>query len=99
MSRLALGRPQKKGDMVSMRYIGKFTDGKVFDKNVKGKPFSFKLGAGEVIKGWDEGIAGMQAGGERLLVVPPKLGYGNRKIDGIPAGSTLRFECKLIEIK
>jgi len=93
------GKVAKKGDMVSMRYFGKFTDGKVFDKNIKGKPFSFKLGAGEVIKGWDEGIVGMSPGGERLLIVPPKLGYGNRKIDGIPAGSTLRFECKLIEIK
>ncbi|KLO20364.1 FKBP-like protein [Schizopora paradoxa] len=93
------GKVAKKGDLVSMRYIGKFPDGKTFDKNIKGKPFTFKLGAGEVIKGWDEGIAGMQPGGERLLVVPPKLGYGNRKIDGIPAGSTLRFECKLIEIK
>lgn len=53
--------------------------------------FSFKLGVGEVIKGWDEGIVGMKVGGERLLTVPPKLGYGNRKSDGIPAGSTLRF--------
>ncbi|EJD03152.1 FKBP-like protein [Fomitiporia mediterranea MF3/22] len=93
------GKAAKKGDMISMRYIGKFTNGKVFDQNTQGKPFTFKLGAGEVIKGWDEGIAGMQAGGERLLIVPPNLGYGARKIDGIPANSTLRFECKLLEIK
>ncbi|KAI5123635.1 hypothetical protein M0805_001668 [Coniferiporia weirii] len=93
------GKAAKKGDLVSMRYIGKFTDGKIFDSNTKGKPFTFKLGAGEVIKGWDEGIVGMQSGGERLLVVPPKMGYGSRKIDGIPANSTLKFECKLLEIK
>ncbi|KAH8119202.1 FKBP-like protein [Phellopilus nigrolimitatus] len=93
------GKAAKKGDSVSMRYIGKFLDGKVFDSNTKGKPFSFRVGAGEVIKGWDEGIPGMQAGGERLLIVPAKLGYGNTKTGGIPAGSTLRFEVKLVEIK
>ncbi|KAN0133939.1 hypothetical protein V8E53_008157 [Lactarius tabidus] len=95
------GPQAKKGARVSMRYIGKLTDGngKIFDSNTKGKPFIFKLGAGEVIKGWDEGVVGMKVGGERLLIVPPSLGYGNRKMADIPANSTLRFEVKLISLK
>jgi len=95
------GPQAKKGARVSMRYVGKLTDGngKVFDSNTKGKPFTFRLGAGEVIKGWDEGVVGMKVGGERLLIVPPSLGYGNRKMADIPANSTLRFEVKLIGMK
>jgi len=84
---------------VSMRYVGKLPNGKIFDSNTKGKPFTFKLGVGEVIKGWDEGVAGMKVGGERLLIIPPSLGYGNRKLDGIPPNSTLRFEIKLLDMK
>ena len=60
--------------------------------------FKFTIGRNEVIKGWEEGILGMQAGGERLLIVPPKLGYGSRKMDGIPANSTLRFGMLLLNI-
>jgi len=93
------GPEAKKGMKVSMRYIGKLSSGKVFDSNTKGKPFTFRLGAGEVIKGWDEGVAGMKAGGERLLIVPPSLGYGKRKMDDIPANSTLTFEVKLVDMK
>jgi len=95
------GPQAKKGAKVSMRYVGKLTDGngKVFDSNTKGKPFTFRLGAGEVIKGWDEGVVGMKVGGERLLMVPPSLGYGNRKMGDIPANSTLRFEVKLVSMK
>jgi len=93
------GPEAKKGMKVSMRYVGKLPDGKVFDSNTKGKPFTFRLGAGEVIKGWDEGVAGMKLGGERLLIVPPSLGYGKRKMGDIPPNSTLRFEVKLIEMK
>jgi len=93
------GPQAKKGMKVSMRYIGKLPNGKVFDSNTKGKPFTFRLGAGEVIKGWDEGVAGMKVGSERLLIIPPSLGYGNRKMDGIPPNSTLRFEVKLVEMK
>lgn len=97
--KVGTGKQAKAGNTVSMRYIGKLTNGKTFDQNTKGKPFTFKLGKGEVIKGWDQGIAGMQVGGERLLVIPPNLAYGKSKMDGIPANSTLQFECKLIEIK
>lgn len=68
-----------------------FFSGKVFDQNTKGAPFSFKLGKGEVIKGWDEGIAGMQVGGERKLVIPAKLAYGKQGVEGIPPNSTLTF--------
>ncbi|KAH9986557.1 hypothetical protein BJV74DRAFT_964437 [Russula compacta] len=93
------GPQAKKGMRVSMRYVGKLPNGKVFDSNTKGKPFTFRLGAGEVIKGWDEGVAGMKVGGERLLIIPPSLGYGNRKMDDIPPNSTLRFEVKLIDMK
>ncbi|KIK98353.1 hypothetical protein PAXRUDRAFT_823961 [Paxillus rubicundulus Ve08.2h10] len=98
-SKLGTGKMAKKGDKVDMRYIGKFPNGKVFDKNTKGKPFTFTLGRGDVIKGWDVGIAGMQIGGEREVTVPPSMGYGNKKLGDIPAGSTLIFEVKLLEIK
>ncbi|KAF8588630.1 hypothetical protein K439DRAFT_1384157 [Ramaria rubella] len=93
------GKQAKAGNNVLMRYIGKLPNGSVFDSNTKGKPFTFRLGKGEVIKGWDQGIAGMHVGGERLLIVPPALGYGNKSQKGIPAGSTLHFECKLVDIK
>jgi len=93
------GSQAKSGMKVKMRYVGKLQNGKIFDSNTKGKPFSFRLGAGEVIKGWDEGIAGMKVGGERLLIIPPSLGYGKRKMDDIPSNSTLTFEVKLLDIK
>lgn len=67
--------------------------------NKKGKPFAFKLGAGEVIKGWDIGVAGMSAGGERRIVIPANLAYGSKAQPGIPSNSTLVFEVKLLEIK
>ncbi|KAH9002071.1 hypothetical protein EDB86DRAFT_362471 [Lactarius hatsudake] len=98
-AKLGDGAQAKKGVKLSMRYVGKLPNGKIFDSNTTGKPFTFRLGAGEVIKGWDEGIAGMKVGGERLLIVPPSLAYGNRKTDGIPPNSTLRFEVKIIGMK
>ena len=67
--------------------------------NKKGAPFSFKLGTGEVIKGWDIGVAGMSIGGERRLTIPPSLAYGKKSQAGIPANSTLIFDVKLLEIK
>lgn len=67
--------------------------------NKKGKPFSFKLGAGEVIKGWDIGVAGMSIGGERRITVPASLAYGSKSMPGIPSNSQLIFDMKLIEIK
>ncbi|KAF8236500.1 hypothetical protein L208DRAFT_1432481 [Tricholoma matsutake] len=98
-SKIGTGPMAKKGNKVRMRYIGKLPDGKVFDKNVKGNPYTFDLGKGEVIKGWDEGIVGMQVGGERKLTIPPNMAYGKEAPRGIPKNSTLIFECKLLEIK
>ncbi|KKA30717.1 hypothetical protein TD95_004435, partial [Thielaviopsis punctulata] len=93
------GRAAKKGDTVGMRYIGKLDNGKVFDANKKGKPFYFKLGKGEVIKGWDIGVAGMAIGGERRLTIPAPLAYGSKSLPGIPGNSQLTFDVKLLEIK
>ncbi|KAJ6587037.1 hypothetical protein DFH09DRAFT_1142379 [Mycena vulgaris] len=99
-TKVGTGPAVKKGQTVSMRYIGKLTTGKIFDSNTKGKPFSFKLGKGEVIKGWDEGIVGMQQGGERLLTIPAPMAYGKRgQGSDIPPNSTLIFEVKLINFK
>ncbi|PPQ70565.1 hypothetical protein CVT24_000054 [Panaeolus cyanescens] len=98
-AKVGTGPAAKKGSTVRMRYVGKFPDGKVFDKNTSGKPFTFHLGKGEVIKGWDEGIVGMQVGGERALVIPPAMAYGKRPPPGIPPNATLHFEVKLLEIK
>ncbi|KAL1884306.1 hypothetical protein VTK73DRAFT_3290 [Phialemonium thermophilum] len=98
--KIGTGRTVKSGDKVSLRYIGKLqSNGKVFDSNKKGTPFSFKVGKGEVIKGWDIGISGMAVGGERRLTIPPNLAYGSKAIPGIPANSTLIFDVKLLEIK
>ncbi|KAF2878040.1 hypothetical protein BDV95DRAFT_556580 [Massariosphaeria phaeospora] len=93
------GRPAKKGDKIEMRYIGKLTkNGKQFDSNKKGKPFSFKLGVGEVIKGWDVGVVGMTAGGERRLRIPASLAYGKKALPEIPANSELTFDIKCLSV-
>ncbi|KAG6066398.1 peptidylprolyl isomerase fpr4 [Claviceps aff. humidiphila group G2b] len=93
------GRTVKNGDTVGVRYIGKLANGQQFDANKKGKPFSFKAGKGQVIKGWDIGVVGMAIGGERRLIIPAQLGYGSRGMPGIPANSQLTFDIKLLEIK
>jgi FK506-binding nuclear protein len=93
------GRTVKNGDTAGVRYIGKLQNGKQFDANKKGKPFSFKAGKGQVIKGWDIGVIGMAIGGERRLTIPAHLAYGSRGLPGIPANSTLIFDVKLLEIK
>ncbi|KAI1734231.1 hypothetical protein F4680DRAFT_358080 [Xylaria scruposa] len=97
--KIGSGRVVKKGNRVEVRYIGKLTDGKVFDSNKKGKPFSFKVGAGEVIKGWDIGVQGMSVGGERRLTIPAHLAYGSKAQPGIPGNSQLIFDIKLLGIK
>ncbi len=93
------GRVVKNGDSVGVRYIGKLQNGKQFDANKKGKPFTFKVGKGQVIKGWDVGVVGMSIGGERRLTIPASLAYGRQALPGIPANSTLTFDVKLLEIK
>jgi FKBP-type peptidyl-prolyl cis-trans isomerase len=95
------GAEAKPGDTVSVHYVGTLPDGKEFDQSKKrGKPFDFQLGAGQVIKGWDEGVKGMKPGGKRKLTIPPSLGYGARGVPGtIPPNSPLIFEVELLEIK
>jgi FKBP-type peptidyl-prolyl cis-trans isomerase FkpA len=81
---------------VSVGYVGALADGRVFDRSGLGSPYEFMLGQGEVIRGWDEGIAGMKVGGRRLLVIRPSLAYGNASPGaGIPANATLVFDVML----
>lgn len=88
------------GSRVVVHYTGKFVDGRVFDSSVsRGEPFQFVLGAGQVIKGWDEGVEGMRVGGKRILSVPPELGYGMSDYGPIPGGSTLIFEVELLKVE
>jgi FKBP-type peptidyl-prolyl cis-trans isomerase len=94
------GPEAKSGQIVKVHYTGWLTTGKKFDSSHdRGDPFQFKLGAGQVIKGWDEGVKGMKVGGKRKLTIPPDLGYGARGFPGaIPPNSTLVFEVELLGV-
>ena len=94
------GPSPRAGQTAVVHYTGKLTDGTKFDSSVdRGQPYSFALGAGSVIKGWDEGVATMKVGGKRHLVIPPALGYGPSARPGIPANSTLVFDVELLDVK
>jgi peptidylprolyl isomerase len=90
------------GDSVTVNYVGALTNGTVFDASANhgSAGFTFNLGAGQVIKGWDQGIVGMKEGGKRLLVIPASLAYGEQAVgDIIPANSTLVFEVELLKVQ
>ena len=98
------GATAEAGDTVTVNYVGSLTNGTVFDASAKHPEtvngFSFSLGAGQVIAGWDQGIVGMKEGGKRMLVIPATLAYGDRAIgDIIPANSTLVFQVELLKVE
>jgi FKBP-type peptidyl-prolyl cis-trans isomerase len=92
------GAEAKTGDVVTVNYTGRLSDGSVFDSSVGRKPLQFMLGIGQVIPGWDQGLVGMKVGGKRLLIIPPALAYGSQGIGPIPPNSTLIFEVDLLDV-
>ena len=96
---IGTGTEVKAGMPVMVEYVGKLQNGTTFDQSsAHGKSFAFMLGTGQVIPGWDQGIAGMKVGGERILIIPPALGYGAQNMGPIPANSTLIFDVKLVGV-
>lgn len=88
------------GKTVTVHYSGRFINGQEFDSSVRrGTPFTFTLGGGQVIKGWDQGVQGMKVGGKRTLAVPPSLGYGANDYGPIPGNSTLIFDIELLKVE
>ena len=99
--KVGIGAIAETGRSVSVHYTGWLTNGTKFDSSKDhGQPFTFHLGGGEVIKGWDQGVAGMKVGGVRKLTIPPNLGYGARGAGGvIPPNATLVFEVELLGVQ
>jgi FKBP-type peptidyl-prolyl cis-trans isomerase len=95
------GTQAEAGKTVAVHYTGKFQDGRVFDSSIsRGEPIEFQLGKGNVIRGWDEGIALMKAGGKAQLIIPPDMAYGERGAGGvIPPNATLVFDVELVSVK
>jgi FKBP-type peptidyl-prolyl cis-trans isomerase len=98
---IGTGPSPEKGQQVTVHYVGTLEDGKKFDSSKdRNQPFTFTIGVGQVIKGWDEGVMSMKVGGKRKLIIPPDLGYGSRGAPpAIPPNSTLIFEVELLNVK
>lgn len=93
------GAEATRGDSVTVHYTGTLENGEEFDSSVGGEPFPFKIGGGDVIAGWEEGVPGMRVGGTRKLTIPPELGYGESGYPPvIPPNATLEFEIELLEV-
>jgi FKBP-type peptidyl-prolyl cis-trans isomerase len=97
-ARVGTGAEAIAGKRVTVHYTGWLANGKKFDSSKGGPPFAFRLGAGEVIAGWDQGVAGMKVGGVRKLIIPPSLGYGASGDGPIPPNATLVFEVELLGV-
>ncbi len=99
-SKVGTGPEVKNGDTISVHYMGALKDGTRFDDStLRGTPFTFTVGAGSVIEAWDKGVVGMREGGERVLVVPPSMAYGERGLGAVPPNTTTLFSITLLEIK
>lgn len=97
-TKVGKGEAAQVGDYLAMEYTGTLLNGKQFDSSKGRPPFQFVLGAGQVIKGWDQGLVGIKVGGKRTLVIPASLAYGSRDMGDIPPNSTLKFEVELRSI-
>ena len=98
--RIGTGREVERGDTLTVHYIGTTQDGVRFDSSYeRGDPFVFTVGEGTVIEGWEKGLIGMQVGGQRILVIPSTMAYGNRQVGAIPPNSPIVFAVELLEIK
>jgi FKBP-type peptidyl-prolyl cis-trans isomerase len=97
---IGTGESPSLGKTVTVHYTGKLEDGTKFDSSLdRGQPYSFPIGMGGVIKGWDEGVMTMKVGGKRKLIIPPELGYGSQDKGTIPPNSTLIFDVELLSVK
>ncbi len=98
--KVGTGKTAERGQRVRVHYTGWLTSGKKFDSSVGGPAFSFRVGSGDVIKGWDEGVSGMKVGGKRQLRIPPDLAYGPKGYPGaIPPNATLIFDIQLLGVE
>lgn len=98
--KIGSGAEVKEGNTVTVHYIGTTQDGVQFDSSyTRGEPFSFTVGAKKVIEGWEKGLVGMKEGGQRILVIPSSMAYGDRQVGPIPAGSTLVFAVELLKVE
>ena len=98
--KVGTGKEATAGSVVSVEYVGKLPDGTVFDSSqTQGKPLTFTLGAPGIIPGFQIGVSGMKEGGERIIAIPPELGYGGQQAGTIPPNSTLIFELRLVKVE